>query len=116
LTLYYDSWKEEKEGASSSSEEVKKKKMWAERAGLYIPPTRTKEFAKKLLSNYRFSQNSITGLTALFESLASRLFAESFASADKSNRKRISRADVEAAVKNSSQLSWLLIEPEQISQ
>jgi histone H3/H4 len=121
LTLYYASYHNGEQPAaeavdaaavaSVASVEEKRKQMWAARAGLSIPPTRTKEFAKKYLPKFRFSQNSITGLTALFESLAHRIFKLSYEKAQEVNRKRISQLDVQTAVKSDNELSWLLIEP-----
>ena len=106
-------------GADASSEAKdengaateKRKQMWAARAGLSIPPTRVKEFAKQYLSNFRFSQNSITGLTALLEHLATLVFQLSFEKAQELNRKRISQADVQAAVSGYTNLQWLQLTP-----
>lgn len=116
LTRYYASYPQDKgdakdvsEGAEAATE--KRKQMWAARAGLSIPPTRIKEFAKLYLSNFRFSQNSITGLTALLERLATLVFQLSFEKAQELNRKRISHADVQAAVSGHANLQWLLIAP-----
>ena len=89
----------------------KRKQMWAARAGLSIPPTRIKEFAKQYLSDFRFSQSSITGLTALLERLAILVFQLSFEKAQELSRKRISQADVQAAVSGTNNLRWLLISP-----
>lgn len=122
LTLYYASYQnaEQSSGApataaadtaADASIEEKRKQMWAARAGLSIPPTRTKEFAKKYLAKFRFSQNSITGLTALFEVLAQRIFKLSYEKAQEVSRKRISQLDVQTALKGDNELSWLLIEP-----
>lgn len=117
LTLYYASYQGQGQGAAAGDSVVaavdeKRKQMWAARAGLSIPPTRTKEFAKTYLPNFRFSQNSITGLTALFECLALRIFTISYDKAQESSRKRISQLNVQTAVRSDSELSWLLIEPE----
>ena len=116
LTRYYASYPQDKgdakdvaEGTEAATE--KRKQMWAARAGLSIPPTRIKEFAKLYLSNFRFSQNSITGLTALLERLATLVFQLSFEKAQELNRKRISHADVQAAVSGHANLQWLLISP-----
>jgi histone H3/H4 len=78
---------------------------------LSIPPTRTKDFAKQYLEKFRFSQNSITGLTALFEVLAQRIFKLSYEKAQEASRKRISQSDVQVALKEDGELSWLLVEP-----
>lgn len=90
----------------------KRKQMWASRAGLSIPPTRIKEFAKQYLSSFRFSQLSITGLTALLERLAALLFQLSYDKAQELNRKRISQADVQSAVKGYAGLQWLVLAPQ----
>ncbi len=117
LTLYYASYQTAEAPASAAVDEAggsieeKRKQMWAARAGLSIPPTRTKEFAKKYLNKFRFSQNSITGLTALFEVLAQRIFKLSYDKAQEVSRKRISQLDVQSALKADSELSWLLVEP-----
>ena len=116
LTLYYASYQNAEQApaadtAADASIEEKRKQMWAARAGLSIPPTRTKEFAKKYLAKFRFSQNSITGLTALFEVLAQRIFKLSYEKAQEVSRKRISQLDVQTALKGDNELSWLLIEP-----
>lgn len=119
LTLYYASYQNAEQSSSvpaadtaaDASIEEKRKQMWAARAGLSIPPTRTKEFAKKYLAKFRFSQNSITGLTALFEVLAQRIFKLSYEKAQEVSRKRISQLDVQTALKGDNELSWLLIEP-----
>jgi len=119
LTHYYASYSNgEVSGDASSAApaapgevEENRKKMWAARAGLSIPPTRTKEFAKLYLSKFRFSQNSITGLTALLESLALRLFKLSFEKAQENGRKRISQIDVQNAASSDSDLQWLLVQP-----
>ena len=89
----------------------KRKQMWAARAGLSIPPTRIKEFAKLYLNKFRFSQNSITGLTALLERLAILVFQISYEKAQELSRKRISQADVQAAVKGCNNLQWLTVTP-----
>ena len=116
LTRYYASYPQDKGDAKDNAEVAegvneKRKQMWAARAGLSIPPTRIKEFAKLYLSNFRFSQNSITGLTALLERLATLVFQLSFEKAQELNRKRISHADVQAAVSGHANLQWLLIAP-----
>ena len=120
LTHYYASYSNGEVPADAASAaasaapgevEENRKKMWAARAGLSIPPTRTKEFAKLYLSKFRFSQNSITGLTALLESLALRLFKLSFEKAQEDGRKRISQKDVQNAASSDSDLQWLLVQP-----
>lgn len=104
-----DSVKDSKDGNGAADE--KRKQMWAARAGLSIPPTRIKEFAKQYLSNFRFSQNSITGLTALLEHLATLVFQLAFEKAQELNRKRISQADVQSAVSGYTNLQWLQLTP-----
>jgi histone H3/H4 len=117
LTRYYASYPEEDKAAAKdvasvvTSVDEKRKKMWAARAGLSIPPTRIKEFSKQYLPNYRFSQNSITGLTALMERLATLVFRLSFEKAQELNRKRISQADVRLAVAGYNELVWLITAP-----
>jgi histone H3/H4 len=113
LTRYYASYPEENKDAASivSAVDEKRKQMWAARAGLSIPPTRIKEFAKLYLSNFRFSQNSITGLTALLERLATLVFQLSYEKAQELNRKRISNSDIQAALAGYSNLKWLLVAP-----
>jgi histone H3/H4 len=117
LTQYYASFQNGEQptdapvATDGAAVEENRKKMWAARAGLSIPPTRTKEFAKTYLTKFRFSQNSITGLTALMESLAQRIFKLSFEKAQGANRKRISHLDVQCAVSSDNELQWLLVEP-----
>ena len=115
LTRYCDSYPDntskDVESVVSAVDE-KRKQMWAARAGLSIPPTRIKEFAKQYLSTFRFSQHSITGLTALLERLAILVFQLSFEKAQELSRKRISQADVQSAVKSYPDLQWLSIAPQ----
>jgi histone H3/H4 len=116
LTLYYASYQNGEPSSTAApttdaAAEEKRKQMWAARAGLSIPPTRTKDFAKQYLEKFRFSQNSITGLTALFEVLAQRIFKLSYEKAQEASRKRISQSDVQVALKEDGELSWLLVEP-----
>ena len=107
--------KQEGEGSAEASTvsavDEKRKQMWAARAGLSIPPTRVKDFVKTYLPQYRFSQSSITGLTALFEVLSQRIFKLSYEKAGEASRKRISQSDVNTSVRGDSQLTWLMIEP-----
>ena len=111
LTRYEASYEATESKDAKDTADEKRKQMWAARAGLSIPPTRIKEFAKQYLSNFRFSQNSITGLTALLENLAILVFQLSFEKAQELNRKRISQVDVQSAIAGYSNLQWLQLTP-----
>ena len=80
----------------------------AESAGITLPPVRIRRFAKEKKSNYRFSEEAIVFLSAVMESVVSRILELSKEVTSLKKRKRICSEYILSAVKKHEVLNVLV--------